>query len=53
MCIRDRLRIYERHIPYGMYIILFMLITGVLKFLILAPMVFTLGLFAKFGLTLV
>jgi len=47
------LRIYERHIPYGMYIILFMLITGVLKFLILAPMVFTLGLFAKFGLTLV
>ena len=46
------LDVYEKHLPYGMYIILFLMITGILKFLILPPMIFALTLFAKMGFVL-
>lgn len=49
----DWLRVYEKHLPYGMYVILFLVISGVLKFLILTPMIFTLTLLAKMGFVLI
>lgn len=42
--------VYEKHIPYGFYIILFLFITGGFKFFVLIPMNMTLILFSKLGL---
>ncbi|MCG2725399.1 MAG: site-2 protease family protein [Elusimicrobia bacterium] len=43
------LDVYEKHIPYGMYIILFLMISGILKMLVLPPMIFALTIFSKMG----
>jgi Zn-dependent protease len=43
---------YEKHIPYGMYIILGLMLTGAIKFIILPPMVLALALLSKLGLFL-
>ena len=47
------LDVYEKHIPYGMYIILFLMISGVLKELIVPPIYFALMVFSKMGLGLI
>jgi len=47
------LDVYEKHIPYGMYIILFLMISGILKTLIVPPIYFALMVFSKMGLGLI
>ena len=47
------LDVYEKHIPYGMYIILFLMISGILKMLILPPIYFALMIFSKMGFGLI
>ncbi|PIS47903.1 MAG: site-2 protease family protein [Elusimicrobia bacterium CG08_land_8_20_14_0_20_51_18] len=42
--------VYERHIPYGFYIILILMVTGMLKYIIIYPMGWILYLFARVGL---
>ena len=46
------LEIYEKHLPYGMYIILGLMLTGVIKFIILPPMLLILALLSKLGLSI-
>jgi Zn-dependent protease len=46
------LDIYEKHIPFGIYIILFLVITGIIKYIIFFPMILILNLLAQFGLIL-
>ncbi|MEW6041754.1 MAG: site-2 protease family protein, partial [Elusimicrobiota bacterium] len=46
------LDVYEKHIPFGIYIILFLVITGMIKFIIFSPMILILNLLAKLGLIL-
>ena len=42
--------IYEKHIPYSWVILIVLMMTGMLKYLILPGMYFTLALLAKIGL---
>ena len=42
--------IYERHLPYGFYLILFFVLTGMVKYFIIWPMDFSLKLFNLIGL---
>jgi Zn-dependent protease len=44
------LEIYEKHLPYGMYIILALMLTGAVKFIILPPIALALALLSKLGL---
>lgn len=44
------LEVYERHIPYGFYIIIFMALTGLFKLFIVYPMGLVLKLMTFFGL---
>lgn len=46
---RYRIR-YERHMPYGFMIILFLIALGLLKTVVIAPAALTLDLFARLGL---
>jgi Zn-dependent protease len=46
------LEVYEKHIPYGMYIILGLMLTGAIKFIILPPIALALALLSKLGLFL-
>lgn len=46
------LTVYERHIPYGFYIIIFLALTGLFKFIIVYPMEMTLKVFSLMGLGL-
>lgn len=41
---------YQRHAPYGMFIILGLAVTGLIKFLLLPPLAFTLKIFSALGL---
>lgn len=45
------LEVYEKHLPYGMYIILGLMATGVIKYIIWPPMLLVLELLAKLGLS--
>lgn len=42
---------YEKIIPYGMYIIIFLVITGIIKFWVLLPLSYTLKLYKILGLS--
>jgi len=42
--------IYEKHIPYGFYIILFLIITGSFKYIVIYPMTLVLSLFSLIGI---
>ncbi|NLI10182.1 MAG: site-2 protease family protein [Elusimicrobia bacterium] len=44
------LQIYERHIPYGFYIIIFLALAGIFKYIIVYPMEIVLKLFSLMGL---
>lgn len=46
------LAVYERHIPYGGFILLFLMMTGVLWSLIIPPLQVTLFIFGKLGLAI-
>ncbi|MBI4655832.1 MAG: site-2 protease family protein [Elusimicrobia bacterium] len=46
------LAVYEKHIPYGMFIILFMVITGVIKYIIFPVVIFALWLLAQIGIVI-
>jgi Zn-dependent protease len=41
---------YKKHVPYGMFILFGLFITGLFKFFILPPMIFMVNLFVKIGL---
>lgn len=47
------LRIYEKHVPYGIYIIFGLILTGVLKYIILPPIYYALTLLAAIGLPVI
>ncbi|KAF0127311.1 MAG: Zn-dependent protease [Elusimicrobia bacterium] len=47
------LRTYEKHVPYGIYIIFGLILTGVLKYLILPPIYYALTLLAAVGLPVI
>jgi len=40
---------YEKHLPYGMYIILGLVFTGLVKYLIITPLLLALSVFSFFG----
>jgi len=42
--------IYEKHIPYGFYIILFLAVTGLFKYIVIYPMNLALSFFSLIGL---
>ena len=44
------LEIYERHLPYGMYIVMGLVFSGLIKFLIVPPLALALNLLAQFGI---
>lgn len=46
------LEIYEKHIPFGIYIILFLVITGIIRYIIFFPMALILTFLARFGVIL-
>jgi Zn-dependent protease len=47
------LRVYEKHVPYGIYIIFALILTGVLKHIIITPVYYALTLLAFLGLPVV
>jgi Zn-dependent protease len=44
--------VYEKHLPYGMYLILGLMLTGAIKFIILPPIVLALAFLSSLGLPL-
>jgi Zn-dependent protease len=47
------LSVYEKHVPYGIYIIFALILTGVLKYIILTPVYYALTLLALLGLPVI
>ncbi len=47
------LSVYEKHVPYGIYIIFALILTGVLKYVILTPVYYALALLAAVGLPVI
>lgn len=47
------LSVYEKHVPYGIYIIFGLILTGVLKYIILTPVYYALTLLALLGLPVI